>query len=124
MECSICYSEINKDTGNVELSCSHHFHFSCLVKWFDKQRLGGSCETCPLCRHESSEFEKMPDILMEEEEEEEDISQPDSPHEETNEDNLERMRRDSDAVGNAITGPVGIWRKSRYGTWILVSQHN
>jgi hypothetical protein len=66
----------------------------------------------------------MPDILMEEEEEEEDISQPDSPHEETNEDNLERMRRDSDAVGNAITGPVGIWRKTRYGTWILVSQHN
>ena len=39
MECSICYSEINAATGKVELSCSHPFHFSCLTKWFDKQRL-------------------------------------------------------------------------------------
>lgn len=60
MECSICYSEINGATGKVELSCSHPYHFSCLTKWFDKQRMKGSSESCPLCRHVANEFETMP----------------------------------------------------------------
>ena len=60
MECSICYSEISSATGKVELSCLHPFHFSCLTTWFNKQKCQGSHENCPLCRHESNDFEKMP----------------------------------------------------------------
>ena len=118
MECSICYNEINKETGKVDLSCSHPFHFSCLVKWFDKQRMAGSSETCPLCRHDVTEFEKMPDILMEDSEEESDQEGQDT----SNEDTRYRMHRESNQQATAITGPVGVWRKTRYGNWVMVSQ--
>jgi len=76
MECSICYSEITSATGKVELSCLHPFHFSCLTTWFNKQKCQGSHENCPLCRHESNDFEKMPlpaPVEEEEEEGEEDV---------------------------------------------------
>jgi len=73
MECSICYSEITPSTGKVELSCLHPFHFSCLTQWFNKQKSQGSHENCPLCRHESNDFEKMPDATVVEEEDEEDV---------------------------------------------------
>ena len=66
MECSICYNEINGATGKVELSCSHPYHLTCIAKWFDKQRLDGSCENCPLCRNTASEYERMPTGIQEE----------------------------------------------------------
>ena len=72
MECSICFNEINSGTGKVELSCSHPYHLSCLTKWFDKQKLDGSCESCPLCRHEANEFEKMPELLEEDDDDDDD----------------------------------------------------
>jgi hypothetical protein len=72
MECSICFSEITAATGKVELSCSHPFHFSCLSSWFVKQACQGSNQTCPLCRHESNEFEKIPDNDAQGEDEDED----------------------------------------------------
>ena len=71
MECSICYNEINGATGKVELSCSHPFHFSCLTTWFDKQKIQGAHENCPLCRHEANEFEKMPSTVDDGEEDDE-----------------------------------------------------
>ena len=52
-ECSICYDEITKATGEVKLSCSHVFHFSCISSWFFKQDKG----TCPCCRKEMGEKE-------------------------------------------------------------------
>lgn len=64
MECSICFNAITSQTGKVELSCSHPFHFSCLTTWFDKQKMTGGCENCPLCRHEANEFEKMPAAIV------------------------------------------------------------
>ena len=70
MECSICFNAITSATGKVELSCSHPFHFSCLTTWFDKQKIQGGCENCPLCRHEANEFEKMPAGLHDEEDDE------------------------------------------------------
>jgi hypothetical protein len=118
MECSICYSEINAGTGKVELSCSHPFHFSCLIKWFDKQRLKQSCESCPLCRHETTTFEKMPDMFVEDTEEEDDSDD----EEETQQDPVSRIHDESNKLGDAITGPAGVWRKTRYGNWVLVSQ--
>jgi hypothetical protein len=72
MECSICFNAITSATGKVELSCSHPFHFSCLTTWFDKQKIQGACENCPLCRHEANEFEKMPAGLENEDDEEDD----------------------------------------------------
>jgi hypothetical protein len=68
MECSICFNAITSQTGKVELSCSHPFHFSCLTTWFDKQNIQGCSQNCPLCRHEANEFEKMPAAIEDEEE--------------------------------------------------------
>ena len=59
MECSICYDEITAATGKVELSCSHSFHFSCLTSWFSTQSGNELQQSCPCCRHESNEHEKM-----------------------------------------------------------------
>lgn len=72
MECSICYNAITSATGKVELSCSHPFHFSCLTKWFDQQKIQGAHENCPLCRHEASDFEKMPGVALEDEDDDDD----------------------------------------------------
>jgi len=53
-ECSICFDLIDlKTTGEVKLSCSHVFHFSCISSWFFKQDKG----TCPCCRKEMGEKE-------------------------------------------------------------------
>lgn len=55
-ECSICYDAIDlKTTGEVKLSCSHSFHFSCISSWFFKQDKG----TCPCCRKEMGEKEDL-----------------------------------------------------------------
>jgi len=71
MECSICFNAITSQTGKVELSCSHPFHFSCLTTWFDKQKMSGGCENCPLCRHEGGEFEKMPGAIVDQDDDDE-----------------------------------------------------
>lgn len=43
------------------------------------------------------------------------------PVDETREESLQRMQRESDEIGNAITGPEGIWRKNRLGEWVNIS---
>lgn len=51
------------------LSCSHQFHLRCIATWFYSVEV----ETCPNCRKETSEQEKMPiqeDLEGGEEEEE------------------------------------------------------
>jgi len=60
MDCAICYDAITAATGKVELSCSHPFHFSCLTSWFNAQSAKSLEQSCPCCRHESNEHEKMP----------------------------------------------------------------
>jgi hypothetical protein len=42
-----------KTTGEVKLSCSHSFHFSCISTWFSKQEKG----SCPCCRKEMGDKE-------------------------------------------------------------------
>lgn len=56
MDCSICFDQINAETGKVVLSCSHTFHLKCITRWFYEQEV----ETCPYCRRETCEMEKMP----------------------------------------------------------------
>ncbi len=59
MDCAICYEAITASTGKVDLSCSHSFHFSCLTSWFATQNGNEHTQSCPYCRHESNEHEKM-----------------------------------------------------------------
>jgi hypothetical protein len=91
MECSICYNEITSATGKVELSCEHPFHFSCLTKWFDQQKAQGAHENCPLCRHASNEFEKMPDAPLDDEDEEESDDEDEESDDEEEEPTLEEL---------------------------------
>jgi len=71
MECSICFEAITAATGSTQLSCSHSFHFRCLVQWFDSQTEKELKESCPCCRHEANEHEQLPIITSEDEEYEE-----------------------------------------------------
>lgn len=63
MECPICYDEINAQTGVVTTSCGHSYHFSCISHWYTKQEVA----SCPCCRKEPGEKEKMPEIQYEDE---------------------------------------------------------
>jgi hypothetical protein len=60
MDCAICYSEITKSTGKIELSCSHTFHIKCLTNWFKSQSEQYMEQSCPYCRHEANEEEEVP----------------------------------------------------------------
>jgi len=53
MDCSICLNSITKQTGKVELSCSHEYHMKCITRWF----AGKGEQTCPCCRKTSTEDE-------------------------------------------------------------------
>lgn len=53
-ECSICYTELTSDTGKSVLGCGHEFHIKCVGQWL----LSGSA-SCPLCRKESGELERI-----------------------------------------------------------------
>lgn len=64
MECPICYDDINAQTGVVTTSCGHSYHFSCISQWYAKQEVA----SCPCCRKEPGEKEKMPQIQYEDEE--------------------------------------------------------
>jgi hypothetical protein len=57
-ECPICYDAITSDTGSTRLSCSHSFHLKCIANWIIKS------ETCPCCRKEVSDHEKLSDINL------------------------------------------------------------
>ena len=56
MDCPICYEAINAKTGNATLSCSHSYHISCLSQWFS---MNSGTQSCPFCRHEANETEKL-----------------------------------------------------------------
>ena len=55
MDCSICLNSITKQTGKVELSCSHEYHMKCITQWF----AGKEEQTCPCCRKASTEDEVL-----------------------------------------------------------------
>ena len=60
MECAICYEPVTENTGKIQLSCSHSFHIGCGTKWFVHQIKMNHPESCPVCRHETTESEKIP----------------------------------------------------------------
>ena len=53
MDCSICCDTINVWTGHVTLSCQHIYHLGCIGRWILKST------TCPMCRQETSDKEKI-----------------------------------------------------------------
>ena len=61
MECSICLAALDKSLAT--LSCGHHFHLGCIGRWVLKN------ESCPLCRHEMEEHEKIAEDADDEESE-------------------------------------------------------
>jgi hypothetical protein len=56
MACPICMDAIvARVTGETRTSCGHSFHFQCLVSWMSV----GTRKTCPVCRSEPSEKERI-----------------------------------------------------------------
>ena len=56
MACPICMDTIvARVTGETRTSCGHSFHFQCLVSWMSV----GTDKTCPVCRAEPSEKERI-----------------------------------------------------------------
>lgn len=56
MTCPICMDAIlARVTGETRTSCGHIFHFQCLFSWMS----AGTRKTCPVCRAEPSEKERI-----------------------------------------------------------------
>lgn len=78
--CSICLDDILQSTGSATLSCGHQFHIGCLGRWLVKN------ESCPYCRHEANDKEKIAedqeddDIEYDSEYEDDDEEEDDYPH--------------------------------------------
>jgi len=53
MDCSICCDAIEASSGHVTLGCQHRYHLGCIGRWLLKS------ETCPMCRKETSDKEKI-----------------------------------------------------------------
>jgi Ring finger domain len=64
MDCAICFEEITQTTGKIELGCLHNFHIRCGVTWFVKQCREKQASSCPLCRHNTTECEQIPNELI------------------------------------------------------------
>jgi hypothetical protein len=50
--CVICFDPLASPadgSGEVTLSCCHHFHFSCVQRWFASQQSTGLAALCPVC---------------------------------------------------------------------------
>ena len=45
--------DLTAKTGSAQLSCGHQFHLGCIGRWILKT------ETCPMCRHEMGDHEKI-----------------------------------------------------------------
>lgn len=58
-DCSICYDSITALTGHCTLGCAHTFHLSCISRWAQ------NTASCPLCRKELGETERLPKPITE-----------------------------------------------------------
>lgn len=47
-QCSVCMSHFQENETKSELSCSHKFHYDCIIEW------GKHKQECPLCRESIS----------------------------------------------------------------------
>lgn len=60
--CSVCLSSLIKEGGDVKvLPCLHHFHSTCVDKWFNTRH-----KTCPICRFLVEDDERKEEELSKE----------------------------------------------------------
>ena len=59
MDCAICFESINKETGKAVLACGHEFHMRCVSSWFQKQTEGSGSQSCPCCRKETGDHDRI-----------------------------------------------------------------
>jgi hypothetical protein len=59
-DCSVCYEAISAETGSVQMSCSHTFHYSCITKWFESKKSQNQTQNCPCCRSEPPVTGRLP----------------------------------------------------------------
>jgi hypothetical protein len=100
MECSICFSDISKETGLATLSCAHTFHLGCIGRWILKN------ESCPLCRHDLVDHEK--------------IAEDDPEATEVDDDEWEEDDDDEESVEM----PNIRWRRVGVGRWIVEDEED
>ncbi len=53
-ECAICGDDLN-DKYSYKLSCSHEFHYECIMKSFlNTPKIKKECNHCPYCRNKTN----------------------------------------------------------------------
>ena len=55
-DCSICFDAVTATTGRTTLSCGHEFHLKCIGSWLMRSE---AAATCPCCRSEPTEHERL-----------------------------------------------------------------
>ena len=48
--CAICMKDYSENKCKVDLGCSHHFHYSCLLTWNLQSGKQTNHRSCPICR--------------------------------------------------------------------------
>jgi hypothetical protein len=84
-ECSVCFDDINVETGQTTMACGHTFHFSCLLKWFVNQTAQENPVSCPSCRYVAGDYDGIGDVGEEKEVEDEEEDDEDESQEEEDE---------------------------------------
>ena len=106
-DCSVCYEAISAETGSVQMSCSHTFHYSCITKWFESKKSQNQTQNCPCCRSEPPVTgrlpvsEAAPVAVFEWDVEEEDDESEDE--EEEGEGAIARVRKDAESSSPSCT---------------------
>ncbi len=103
LECSICCDEIG--CSRATLSCSHTFHLGCIGRWILRN------ESCPMCRREMEEKERIAEDV-EEDDEDDDEWVDEGEDEDDGEDG------EDDEEGREI--PSLHWRRIGPGHWVVV----
>ena len=101
-ECSVCLDEISQTTGSATMACGHCFHIGCLGRWLTKT------ETCPYCRHEANEHERIEEDKERDEE---------SEYEEDND------SMDEEDENESYDGAINNWIRGSSSRWINIRRN-
>jgi hypothetical protein len=117
-ECAICYDVIDlKTTGEVKLSCSHSFHFSCIASWFSNQEKG----SCPCCRKEMGDKEDFAANAPLNSEDEDDDDEDDEEDEEEDEEDEDEYVVFNRTQLNSLCQKLGSYRHISEEQWTAMS---
>ena len=115
--CSICLDDILQSTGSATLSCGHQFHIGCLGRWLVKN------ESCPYCRHEANDKEKIAedqeddDIEYDSEYEDDDEEEDDYPHYTS----IWRWSGPGNMMTLEILKPIPEYNEEEHALWVFRS---